>query len=104
MEYIHCFPKSLVERDGPFREFKQDGAIVSVELKDGTIFGAVLLVYPDIIGAMPEVDSIPFAVEDISKIFQTEDNIGCRSSSKWTFFLKNKKAEQAGDGDAEEAV
>ncbi len=94
MKSTKSFPQALIERDGPFREFKQDGSIVSVELVDGTVFKTLLLIHPNIIGAMPGVKSFPFDPQDVARIYQTEDNLINRSTSDWTFFLNTENAQQ----------
>lgn len=40
-------PIEIVNLFGPFIEFKQNGAIVSVELESGQIISQVLLIYPN---------------------------------------------------------
>lgn len=82
----YLIPWDIVERDGPFEEFKQDGAVVSVELADGRTYGGVLLVYPNEIWAMDGYSELPFDPQSIKRIFQTEHDLADRSKSSWGFF------------------
>ena len=79
-------PSPIVERDGPFEEFKQDGAIVSVELADGKIIGQVLLVYPNQVFAVRGCDRMPFDPLQVVRVFQSPEDLRTRTTSKWTFF------------------
>jgi hypothetical protein len=79
-------PLPVVERDGPFREFKQDASIVSVELADGSTVGRVLLVYPNEVWAVDGANAMPFDPVQVVRAFQTADDLATRSSSEWKFF------------------
>jgi len=85
--HIYEIPMALIERDGPFEEFKQDGAMISIELFDGRKFTGILLVHPNRIAAMEGQDVLPFNPSDIVRVYQTPDDLGRRSSSGWTFWL-----------------
>jgi hypothetical protein len=80
-------PMSLVRRDGPFAEFKQDGSIISVELKNGQVFTGILLVYPNHIAAMDGQSVLPFKPSDVARVFQSDNDLQRRSSSTWTFWI-----------------
>jgi len=79
-------PHAVIERFGPFTEFKQDGAIVSVELVDGSVVNRVLLVYPNEVWAVQGADVMPFDPEQVVRVFQTPEDLATRSSSDWKFF------------------
>jgi hypothetical protein len=79
-------PPVVIERCGPFEEFKQDGAIVSVQLANGNIVNRVLLVYPNEVWAVQGADAMPFDPEQVVRVFQTPEDLNTRSSSDWTFF------------------
>jgi len=78
---------AVVERDGPFDEFKQDGSMVSVELADGRHFTGILVVYPNCIAAMDGHDVLPFDPLQIIRAYQTAEDFRRRSSSSWTFWI-----------------
>jgi hypothetical protein len=79
-------PGRIVERDGPFIEFKQDGAIVTVELVDGKTIGQVLLVYPNQVFAVRGCDRMPFDPQQVVRVFQSPEDLRTRTTSEWTFF------------------
>jgi hypothetical protein len=73
--YKHKFPAEVIERDGPFDEFSKDASMVSVEISDGRIYSRVVLVYPDFIGQIYGVKELPFDHNEVTRIFQTSDNL-----------------------------
>jgi hypothetical protein len=79
-------PSEIVERDGPFDEFKQDGAIVTVELLDGRTVGQVLLVYPNQVWAVQNCDAMPFNPREVVRVFQSPQDLNTRTTSGWVFF------------------
>jgi len=78
---------AVVDRDGPFSEFKPDGAFVSVELADGRQFAGILVVFPNRIAAMDGCDVLPFEPSEIVRAFQTHRDLHRRSSSSWTYWI-----------------
>jgi hypothetical protein len=79
-------PMDVILRFGPFKEFKQDGSIVSVELADGKIINKVLLIYPNAVFSVQGEKEMPFNQNEVVRVFQTEEDLTTRSSSSWVFF------------------
>ena len=79
-------PTSVIERFEPFAEFKQDAAIVSVELVDGRIVEQVLLVHPNEVWAVHGSERMPFDPGDVIRVFQTPSDLATRTTSEWVFF------------------
>lgn len=79
-------PMDVIQRFGPFEEFKQDGSIVSVELADGTIINKVLLIYPNAVFSVQGEKEMSFNQNEVVRVFQTEEDLATRSSSSWVFF------------------
>ncbi|NQY65992.1 MAG: hypothetical protein HRT38_20390 [Alteromonadaceae bacterium] len=79
-------PMELITRYGPFTEFKQDAAFVTVELLSGVDFSGVLLLYPNKIIAVESYSELPFNPEDVTHIYQSPDDLIRRSSSDWVFW------------------
>jgi hypothetical protein len=80
-------PEAVFKRDGPFDEFKQDAAIISVELDDGTVFSRILILYPNYIIGMRGQQTLPFDPRRVVKAFQTDDDHKTRTSADdWTFW------------------
>ena len=81
-------PQSVLDRDGPSAEFKQDGAIVTVDLADGTKFSEVLLVYPNAVWAVRGHAAMPFDSSQVVRVFQTREDLRTRTTRDWVFFGK----------------
>ncbi|WNC68005.1 hypothetical protein RI845_15955 [Thalassotalea nanhaiensis] len=79
-------PIDLIKRDGPFAEFKQDAALVTVELLSGIEFSGVLLLYPNTIIAVEDYSELPFNPEHVIRIHQSSADLINRSSSDWVFW------------------
>ena len=79
-------PTEVVQRDGPFDEFKQDAAFVSVELNDGRRFDHLLVLYPNYIIAMKGKSVLPFDPKQNIRVYQTDEDLKLRSSSSWVFW------------------
>lgn len=84
----HEIPQSVLDRDGPFAPFKRDGAIVTVELADGTTFGEVLLVYPNAVWAVRGHAQMPFDSGHVVRVFQRREDLRTRTTRDWVFFGK----------------
>ena len=84
---LYEIPKSILEQFGPFVEFKQDGAFVSVDLSDGRTYSGILLVSPNWIAAMEGYETLPFDPAFIVRVYQTATDLKRRSSSSWTFWI-----------------
>ena len=82
---IDIIGMSIIERDGPFREFKQDASVVSVKLKSGQIFKQILLSYPDEVIGMKGHDNLPFKIDEIIEVFQDDIDLASRSERDWLF-------------------
>jgi hypothetical protein len=81
-------PPAIVERDGPFSEFKQNASIVSVELADGCTVDQVLLIAPNEVWAVRDNDHMPFNPAQVVRVFQTPRDLETRTTSDWVFFGK----------------
>ena len=79
-------PIDVVTRDGPFQEFKQDAAFVTVETGSGEIHRGVLVLHPNYVIAMRGVEKLPFDPSGVVRIYQTDEDLKLRSSSNWTFW------------------
>ena len=84
-EYLEI-PVDVVKRDGPFQEFKQDAAFVSVELADGRQFEHLLVLHPNYIIGMKGESVLPFDPKLVKRAFQTSEDLELRSSSSWAFW------------------
>jgi hypothetical protein len=76
----------IIERDGPFEEFKQDASIVSIRLLNSVVVENVLLLYPNIVAAIKGQSKLTFNHSQIEAVFQTESDLKVRSKSDWVYF------------------
>ena len=79
-------PRDVINRFSPFKEFKQDGSIVSVELVCGKVIDKVLLIYPNQVFSVQGETQMPFNPKEVVRVFQTEIDLATRTSSNWSFF------------------
>ena len=79
-------PQRIYDRDGPFQEFKQDGAIISVEIDDGRVFSGVVVLFPTYIISVDGYSDLPFDPRGVVRVFQTEQDLNRRSKSDWVWF------------------
>ena len=84
-------PNNIVERDGPFNEFKQDASFVTVELKDGSKIDGVLLLDAKYVIAVEGHNDLPFSPNNVVKAYQTKDDLNKRSKSTLSFFYDPKE-------------
>lgn len=76
----------IVERDGPFKEFKPDAFFVSVKLTNTDVINNVLVLYPNIVAAVKGEIAMLFECAQIETVFQTDSDLHLRSKSDWVFF------------------
>ena len=69
-------------------EFANGGAQVSVETKDGKKYEGVLISNSTWIIAMRGEKELPFKVEGIANIFQTEEDKNPKDRNNWVFWDK----------------
>ena len=76
----------IVKRDGPFKEFKQDAAIVNLIMRDTAVVENVLVIYPNIIASIKGQSDITFKCSEIVSVAQTDSNLKERTNNHWVFF------------------
>lgn len=79
-------PEEVFKRDGPFKEFKQDASVVTVELSDKSEHSKVLVLYPNYIIGMKGRTTIPFDPTDIVRVYQTPSDEATRTDKSWTIW------------------
>jgi hypothetical protein len=90
MHYRHRIPEEVMRRAGALQEFAMDASIASIRVKGGKIFSPVVIVYPDFIAAIEGFDHLPFTVEDVEAVFQSEEDLKKRSNSSWIWLAAEK--------------
>jgi hypothetical protein len=86
MRFRYRLPDSWISKAGEMEEFANGGAQVTIRLKDGREMPGVLISNSTYIIAMRGQKELPFAVEDISDIFQSTADGGSRKPGGWYFW------------------
>lgn len=86
MEFKHKLPNHLIQKALDFREFANGGAQVTVKLKDGRIFEKALISNATAIIALRGYSELPFPVEEVSEIYQTEEDQSPQQRGGWEFW------------------
>lgn len=86
MQFKYTLPKPLIEKVLSFEEFANGGMQVSIRTKNGDIFKKILISNCMHIVAMRGYSELPFRVEDILEIFQTEDDKNPKERGGWIYW------------------
>jgi hypothetical protein len=85
MQYRYPLPPHLVEQAAKFEEFANGAAQCQAQLSNGSVQQGLLSNAAAII-AMRGQSSLPFAVADITHLFQTEGDKSPVERGDWQFF------------------
>ena len=88
MEYRYRLIDELVQKVSHFHEFANGAAQATVLLKDGRKFHKVLISNSTALIAMRGYKDLPFNTQEISDIFQTEEDIDPKETGGWEFWDK----------------
>jgi hypothetical protein len=86
MKFKYELPPCWVEKVAEMEEFANGGTQVSVRLNDGRIIPKVLISnskYPVAVRGFPD---LPFAIGEISEVFQTEEDKSPTERGNWEFW------------------
>lgn len=86
MNFRYTLPPEHISRAADFAEFGNGGAQFSVRLNDGSTWHGLLLSGSEHIIAMRGHADLPFAVEEIEEVFQTEEDKAPAETSGWCFW------------------
>jgi hypothetical protein len=86
MKYLYPLPGRLVAQASLLDEFANGAAQCHAQLKDGKIVGGLLLSNATAIIAMREQIKLPFAVAEIYRLFQIEEDKLPVLRNNWQFF------------------
>ena len=84
-------PKDIAQKNGPFEEFKQDVSIVTVKLKDGSVFERVMLLYPNYVIAVAGKDKLPFKPSEVTYVSQAKNKDRKFKDSTWCFWYDSNQ-------------
>jgi hypothetical protein len=86
MKFRYRLPDHLVSTASTFEEFANGSAQASVRLRDGRVFGSVLISNSTYLVAARGFKDLPFKVEEIETIFQADEDIDPKDRGGWDFW------------------
>jgi hypothetical protein len=86
MQYRYPLPTRLVEEALKLQEFANGGAQCHARLRDGTIQPGILVSNATAIIAMRDQNELPFSIDDITELYQTDDDCSPKQRDGWKFF------------------
>jgi len=86
MEYKYKLSPILIEQALTLIEFGNGGAQVSIKLNNGSVFKEALLSNSTAIIAMRGYNDLPFNINEIVEIFQTEEDQNPIEKGNWEFW------------------
>lgn len=86
MEYKYTLQRSLVDKIAKMSEFANGGAQVRIRTKDGVIHEGILVSNCMYVIAMRGHSELPFDLEDIEEVFQTEEDKNPVIRGGWEFW------------------
>ncbi|MDP8219099.1 MAG: hypothetical protein P9M03_10275 [Candidatus Theseobacter exili] len=88
-KYKYKLPDQFLRITKDFDEFKDGAMIATVELINKQKYKILILMYTDIIGVKNH-DHLPFDVNDIIQVYQTEEDKNPKDIKEWNMFQKAK--------------
>lgn len=88
--FKHQLARALSDEVAKMEEFANGAAQVTVRTKDGAIHREVLITNSTCIAAMRGFTELPFKVEDIAQVYQTEADKNPSKRDGWQFWDKWK--------------
>ncbi len=88
MNYRYPLPERLAAQSALFEEFSNGGAQCHAQLQDGSVYDGLLISNATAIIAMRGHEQLPFALESIAVLFQTDDDRNPHQHAGWAFFDK----------------
>ena len=86
MKHLHPLGATLSSQASAFVEFANGGAQCHARLTDGTVHSGLLISNSIAIIAMRGWKTLPFQVESVAQLFQTEEDKNPLDRAGWQFF------------------
>ena len=86
INFKHTLPERWIEKVSFFNEFANGGMQVSIKVKSGDVYSKVLISNCKHIVAMRNHKSLPFDVDDIVDIFQTDEDKNPTHRGGWFYW------------------
>ncbi|MES2354409.1 MAG: hypothetical protein V4568_08385 [Pseudomonadota bacterium] len=85
MNFKYRLPDKWITQVADMEEFANGATQVSVELKSGQIIHGVLVSMSTYLVATRGFKGLPFAIDDIKNIFQTDEDKNPKKRDGWDF-------------------
>jgi hypothetical protein len=86
MKFRYQLPEKWISIVSRMEEFANGGAQVSVRLRDKRRFGGILVSNSAYVVAMRGHKDLPFNLEEIEEIYQTDEDRNPKNRSGWDFW------------------
>ena len=86
MKFRYQLPETWISAVSEMEEFANGGTQVSVRLRDKRTFGGILVSNGSYVVAMRGYKDLPFALEEIEEIYQTDEDRSPKNRSGWDFW------------------
>lgn len=86
MNFKYALPENWIKKIAHFSEFADGATQVSIRTRDGKIFSQILISTCTYIVAMRNYDDLPFSINDIEDIVQTEEDLHPKKNGGWKFW------------------
>lgn len=90
MEYKYTLSSELIETVSNFYEFANGGTQVTVLLKNGETYSKILIFNSSAIIAIRGYKDLPFEIDDIKFIYQTNEDKNPKERNNWQYWGKWK--------------
>jgi hypothetical protein len=84
--FKYALPKCWIDKISSFTEFANGAAQVSIKIKNGNFFNQILISNSTYIVAMRGHKELPFDVNDIVEIFQTNEDKNPKQRGDWFYW------------------
>jgi len=86
MQFRYKLPAHLIDQALALEEFANGGAQCHVRLSDGTVHSGVLVSNATAIIAMRGHRDLPFTVDSVASLFQTDEDRRPKDRGNWEYF------------------
>ena len=86
MKYRYPLPQQLIDQALALEEFANGGAQCHARLKDGSIQSGILISNATAVIAMRGQNALPFHIDNIAKLYQTDEDCSPKQRGNWQLF------------------
>ena len=95
MTFKYVLPQNLIDKvSNEMKEFANGGTQVTIKTKNGAVFEKVLISNSMWLVAARRYKDLPFAIDDIAEIYQTDEDKNPSQRGDWDFWDEWPKLNQ----------